>query len=106
MYLSIISILEISLGRQKRKFLKTRMRLTKIQDLVYDFIDARGIDIFKTPDGIIIENELQELWITLTPDSIAKNSDQQNNCISTLWRLFGGKVRINFSRAVKISAQS
>lgn len=92
MYLSIISILEISLGRQKH--------------LVYDFIDARGIDIFKTPDGIIIENELQELWITLTPDSIPKNSDQQNNCISTLWRLFGVVVRQNYPKGEEVMDDS
>ena len=64
-------------------------KITVFQDLVYDFVDAKGMDIFKTPDGIIIENELQELWITLTPDSIAENSEQQNDCISTMWRLFG-----------------
>ena len=81
-------------------------KMTVLQDLVYDFVDAKGMDIFKTPDGIIIENELQELWITLTPDSIAQNSAQQNDCISTMWRLFGITVRQNYPRGEEVMDDS
>jgi hypothetical protein len=80
--------------------------MTVFQDLVYDFVDAKGMDIFKTPDGIIIENELQELWITLTPDSIAENSEQQNDCISTMWRLFGITVRQNYPKGEEVMDDS